>query len=130
MAGVETVELVVAHSERATLRVGGVFLKIDADQGRTDREVAAMGIAPVPTPDVLWRKPPVLALAELSRHGARPPRRAVTGVAGGVGCGGRRRTAAARGAAAAVARSTPGRDRLAPRRRVRTARDDRRPSRR
>src|SRR6185312_5603338 len=58
MAGVETVELVVAHSERATLRVGGVFLKIDADQGRTDREVAAMGIAPVPTPDVLWRKPP------------------------------------------------------------------------
>ena len=65
MAGVETVEVVVAHSERATLRVGGVFLKIDADQGRTDREVAAMGIAPVPTPDVLWRKPPVLALAEL-----------------------------------------------------------------
>jgi aminoglycoside phosphotransferase (APT) family kinase protein len=65
MADVETVELVVAHSERATLRVGGVFLKIDADQGRTDREVAAMAIAPVPTPDILWRKPPVLALAEL-----------------------------------------------------------------
>jgi aminoglycoside phosphotransferase (APT) family kinase protein len=65
MAGVEMVELVVAHSERATLRVGGVFLKIDADQGRTDREVAAMAIVPVPTPDILWRKPPVLALAEL-----------------------------------------------------------------
>jgi Ser/Thr protein kinase RdoA (MazF antagonist) len=59
------VELVVAHSERATLRVGGVFLKIDADPARTDREVAAMEIAPIPTPAVLWRKPPVLALAAL-----------------------------------------------------------------
>ena len=63
MAGVEEVEVVVAHNERATLRVGGVFLKIDADQARTDVEVAAMALAPVPTPDVLWRKPPVLALA-------------------------------------------------------------------
>lgn len=65
MADVETVELVVAHSERATLRVGDVFLKIDANQARTDREVAAMAVAPIPTPDVLWRKPPVLALAAL-----------------------------------------------------------------
>src|SRR6185312_2650445 len=65
MADVETVELVVAHSERATLRVGEVFLKIDADEARTDREVAAMAVAPIPTPDVLWRKPPVLALAAL-----------------------------------------------------------------
>jgi aminoglycoside phosphotransferase (APT) family kinase protein len=56
-------ELVVAHSERATLRVGEVFLKIDADQARTDVEVAAMAVAPIPTPKVLWRKPPVLALA-------------------------------------------------------------------
>ncbi len=59
----DAVEVVVAHSERATLRVGEVFLKIDSDQGRTDREVAAMRWAPVPTPHVLWRKPPVLALA-------------------------------------------------------------------
>src|SRR5436305_14443615 len=58
MADVEKVELVVAHDERATLRVGGVFLKIDAEQARTDREVAAMRIAPIPTPAVLWRKPP------------------------------------------------------------------------
>jgi aminoglycoside phosphotransferase (APT) family kinase protein len=35
-----TVEVVVAHSERATLRVGDVFLKIDADQTRAD-ELAA-----------------------------------------------------------------------------------------
>ena len=61
----EEVQLVVAHSERATLRVGDVFLKIDADQTRTDVEVAAMAMAPIPTPEVLWRKPPVLALAAL-----------------------------------------------------------------
>lgn len=30
--GVKKIEVVVAHSERATLRVGDVFLKIDADQ--------------------------------------------------------------------------------------------------
>jgi hypothetical protein len=63
MAEVEEVEVVVAHSERATLRVGDVFLKIDADQARTDVEVMAMTMAPVPTPRILWRKPPVLALA-------------------------------------------------------------------
>ena len=61
----EEVEVVVAHSERATLRVGDVFLKIDADQSRTDIEVEAMAMAPIPTPEILWRKPPVLALAAL-----------------------------------------------------------------
>ncbi|GAA2302905.1 phosphotransferase [Nonomuraea roseoviolacea subsp. roseoviolacea] len=57
------VQLVVAHSERATLRVGDVFLKVDADQARIDAEVEAMALAPVPTPKVLWHKPPVLAIA-------------------------------------------------------------------
>ncbi|WP_050758490.1 aminoglycoside phosphotransferase family protein [Xylanimonas cellulosilytica] len=57
------VQVVVAHDERATLRVGDVFLKVDADQSRIDVELAAMALAPVPTPDVLWRNPPVLALA-------------------------------------------------------------------
>jgi aminoglycoside phosphotransferase len=65
MAHVEEVEVVVAHNERATLRVGDVFLKIDADQALTDVEVEAMAMAPIPTPEVLWRKPPVLALAAL-----------------------------------------------------------------
>jgi hypothetical protein len=65
LADVEEVEVVVAHHERATLRVGNVFLKVDADQTRTDVEVEAMAMAPVPTPEVLWRKPPVLALAAL-----------------------------------------------------------------
>jgi len=63
MADVDEVEVVVAHAERATLRVGDVFLKIDADQTRIDVEVEAMAMAPIPTPEVLWRKPPVLALA-------------------------------------------------------------------
>ncbi|HEY2269488.1 MAG TPA: phosphotransferase [Streptosporangiaceae bacterium] len=61
----EKVEVVVAHDECATLRVGDVFLKIDADQARTDVEVEAMARAPIPTPEVLWRHPPVLALAAL-----------------------------------------------------------------
>ncbi len=61
----EEVEVVVAHDERATLRVGDVFLKIDGDQTRIDVEVEAMALAPIPTPQVLWRRPPVLALAAL-----------------------------------------------------------------
>jgi aminoglycoside phosphotransferase (APT) family kinase protein len=65
MTDVEDVEIVVAHRARATVRVGSVFLKIDADETRTDIEVEAMAIAPVPTPEVLWRNPPVLALAAL-----------------------------------------------------------------
>src|SRR6476646_2844221 len=63
MAGVKEVEVVVANSQRATLRVGDVFLKIDADRTRTDVEVEVMAMAPIPTPEILWRNPPVLALA-------------------------------------------------------------------
>jgi hypothetical protein len=65
MADVEEVEVVVAHTERVTLRAGDVFLKIDADQTRVDVEVQAMAMAPIPTPEILWRRPPVLALGAL-----------------------------------------------------------------
>ena len=65
MAAMEEVQVVVANRDRATLRVGDVFLKIDADQARTDVEVEAIAMAPVPTPAILWRRPPVLALAAL-----------------------------------------------------------------
>ncbi|UFS97895.1 phosphotransferase family protein [Nocardia huaxiensis] len=65
MDDVQEVEVVAAHHECATVRVGDIFLKIDADQTRTDSEVEAMRLAPIPTPEVLWRKPPVLALAAL-----------------------------------------------------------------
>lgn len=58
--------MVVAHGERVTLRVGDVFLKADADQARISIEVDAMSRAPVPTPEVLWCKPPVLALGALA----------------------------------------------------------------
>ncbi|GAA0955955.1 phosphotransferase [Kribbella koreensis] len=63
MAGVDEVEVVVAHSERATLRVGDVFLKVDGNQANIEVEVEAIALAPVPTPEILWRKPPVLAIA-------------------------------------------------------------------
>jgi aminoglycoside phosphotransferase (APT) family kinase protein len=57
------VEVVLANNDRVTLRVGDMFLKIDADQRRTDIEVEAMALAPIPTPEILWRRPPALALA-------------------------------------------------------------------
>ncbi|WP_239126712.1 phosphotransferase family protein [Asanoa siamensis] len=59
----EEIEVVVAHSERATLRVGDVFLKVDVDPRRTEVEVQAIALAPIPTPRVLWREPPVLAIS-------------------------------------------------------------------
>ncbi|GAA1086404.1 phosphotransferase family protein [Nocardiopsis metallicus] len=62
----DEIEVVVAHSERATLRVGDVFLKVDTDQARVDAEVEAISLAPVPTPRVLWRKPPVLAISAVA----------------------------------------------------------------
>jgi aminoglycoside phosphotransferase (APT) family kinase protein len=65
MSVMEQVEVVLVNNDRVTLRVGNVFLKIDADQARTDVEVEAMAMAPVPTPEILWRKPPVLAVAAL-----------------------------------------------------------------
>jgi hypothetical protein len=65
MTDADEVEVGFPHHDCATLRVGQVFPKIDADQTRTDVEVEAMGMAPIPTPEVLWRKPPVLALAAL-----------------------------------------------------------------
>ena len=65
MADKQKIEVIVAHQERTTLRVGDLLLKIDTDQTRTDIEVDAMARAPVPTPKILWRNPPVLALAAL-----------------------------------------------------------------
>ncbi|WP_245717252.1 phosphotransferase [Nocardia jejuensis] len=65
MTGMEAVEIVVAHHQRATVRVGDTFLKIDSDQARIDAECAAMLAAPIPTPEIMWRKPSVLALAGL-----------------------------------------------------------------
>ncbi|CAM5732600.1 hypothetical protein STENM223S_10001 [Streptomyces tendae] len=107
----DEVEVVVAHAERATLRVGDVFLKVEADQARIDAEVEAMSLALVPTPEILWRKPPVLAIAALPAT-TSAPRRAVDRVVGGVGRGGGRHPEAARRTAAATdwqGRPEPGR---------------------
>jgi aminoglycoside phosphotransferase (APT) family kinase protein len=57
------VEVVLANNDRVTVRVGDVFVKIDADAARSAREVEAMALAPVPTAEVLWRTPPALVLA-------------------------------------------------------------------
>ena len=65
LMNVAEIEIVVAHSERTTLRVGDVFLKVDADPARIEHEITAMDLAPIPTPHVLWHRPPVLALATL-----------------------------------------------------------------
>lgn len=77
------VEVVVAHHERATLRVGDVYLKVDSDQARTNVEVEAMTSAPIPTPEILWRKPQALALAALpgSALGRRGEPSAASGTA-------------------------------------------------
>ncbi|MGC4888721.1 phosphotransferase family protein [Micromonospora sp. DT227] len=62
-SGTQDVEVVVAHRQRVTLRVGDVFLKIDGDPSHADIEVRAMALAPIPTPAVRWHEPPVLAIA-------------------------------------------------------------------
>ena len=59
----DEVEVVVAHDERATLRAGEVFVKIDGHPTRLATEVRAMHLAPIPTPEVLWHEPPTLALS-------------------------------------------------------------------
>lgn len=58
----DEVEVVVAHSERATLRVGEMFLKVDGDPAHADVEIRAMSMVPVPTPEILWHRSPVLAI--------------------------------------------------------------------
>jgi aminoglycoside phosphotransferase (APT) family kinase protein len=62
----DEVEVVVAHDQRATLRVGDVFLKVDGDETHADIEAHAMALAPIPTPAVLWQQPHVLAIAAVA----------------------------------------------------------------
>lgn len=46
------------------MRLGDTFLKVDADDGRLQREIEAMALAiDIPTPAVRWKQPHVLALA-------------------------------------------------------------------
>ncbi len=98
------VQVVVAHNERATLRVGDVFLKIDADQTRTDVEVEAMALGADPDSRGAVAEAARARARRPPRDGTRSPRRAVDRVGGGVDRGGCRRSDAARRAAAAMAR--------------------------
>ena len=62
---VKDVEVVLASNNRVTVRVKDAFYKLDSDLERGHREVEAIRRAPVPTPEILWYEPPVLALAAL-----------------------------------------------------------------
>lgn len=62
-------EVLSAHHERAVVAVDDVVLKIDSDAASIAVEVAAMELAVgIPTPEVRWCRPPVLALSRLSGH--------------------------------------------------------------
>lgn len=84
----DRVEVVLASNDRVTLRVGDVFLKVDADASRRAFEVEAMARVPVPTAEILWCTPPVLALAAvagaaLGRLGEPSPASSAAWVAAG-----------------------------------------------
>jgi len=61
----DRVEILVSHQERATVRVGNTYVKIDSAAWRLTREVEAMALVTVPRPDVLWHHDHVLGLSEL-----------------------------------------------------------------
>lgn len=62
-------EILVAHQDRAVVRVGEAYIKVETDPGKAEREHAILRSAPVPVPKVLWWRPgnpSLLALARLS----------------------------------------------------------------
>jgi aminoglycoside phosphotransferase (APT) family kinase protein len=61
----DQVDIVVSHQERLTARVGNTYVKVDAAAWRLAREVDAMALVTVPTPDVLWHHDNVLGLREV-----------------------------------------------------------------
>lgn len=63
------VEIPSAHHERAVVRAGDVYIKVETDRGRALRERAATSAATVPAPSVLWSHdgpPALLALSAIS----------------------------------------------------------------
>jgi len=66
---VADLQVVVSHHDRVVVRVGDIFLKIDASSAKTDLERRAMtaGAATVPVAAIEWCEPHVLALARV--HG-------------------------------------------------------------
>lgn len=67
-AVVDLVEVVVAHRERAVLRVGDCYIKVEAVPTKAQREHDILEARPVPVPEVLWFRsgdPSVLVLTEV-----------------------------------------------------------------
>lgn len=63
------VDIVTSHHERAVVRVGDVYLKVETDAARARGEVAALQGAPVPVPSLLWWRfgtPSVVALGAVA----------------------------------------------------------------
>lgn len=59
-------EIVVDHQDRAVIRVGNAYVKVETDHTKAEREHTILLGAPVPVPEVLWWRPgnpSLLALA-------------------------------------------------------------------
>lgn len=65
-------EVVVAHSERAVVRAGDVFIKIETNPRKAERELEALAFAPVPVPAVVWKRLGQPSLIALERVDGRP----------------------------------------------------------
>lgn len=62
-------EILVVHQDRAVVRVGDAYVKVQADDAKAEREHAILCPAPVSVPEVLWWRPgnpSLLALARVS----------------------------------------------------------------
>jgi len=62
-------DIVISHKDRAVVRIGDVFIKIDVDRDRSERELVALRSVPLPKPEVLWHRSgprPLLALSEVA----------------------------------------------------------------
>jgi aminoglycoside phosphotransferase (APT) family kinase protein len=66
------IDLLVQHQDRAVVRVGDTYVKIERDTDKAAREHAALGCVPVPVPEVLWFQPGPPAVLALRHVEGRP----------------------------------------------------------
>lgn len=60
-------EILVAHQDRAVIRVGDAYIRAETDHTKAEREHAILRTAPVPVPEVLWWRPGNPSLLALAR---------------------------------------------------------------
>lgn len=65
-------DVVLAHQERAVVRLGDVFIKADTSGDRVARELAALASVDVPRPQLLWYRPGPVSLVALSEIAGSP----------------------------------------------------------